>query len=129
MLSWIALIATIVCSSLGNTFAHWSHSFEGRKRLMVLVLAAGVHGTGLLMFSLALTGLPLAIAYPVLIGGSVACVTLLAVVFFRERIGPRHFGGLALIIAGMLLIQTTGLTSAAPDGPQTAAHTLTGAVK
>jgi multidrug transporter EmrE-like cation transporter len=104
ILSWLALATTIICSTGGNTLANWSHHFAGRKRLVVLGSAMGVHGLGLLSFAVALTGIPLAIAYPALIGGSVACVSLLAVVLFGERLSRRHLGGLALIIVGMLLL-------------------------
>lgn len=104
MVSWLALVVTVLCSTGGNTLANWSHHFAGRKRLLVLATAVGVHGFGLLCFALALTGIPLAIAYPALIGGSVAGVTLLAVWLFGERLSPRHLAGLALIVAGMLLL-------------------------
>jgi len=108
ILSWLALVATILCSTGGNTLANWSHRFEGRRRLLVLGLAVGVQGSGLLCFSVALAGIPLAVAYPVLIGGSVACVSVLAVVLFGERLSSRHLAGLGLIIAGMLLVHSPG---------------------
>jgi multidrug transporter EmrE-like cation transporter len=104
ILPWLALTATIICSTGGNTLANWSHDFAGHKRFIVLASAMGVHGFGLFCFAVALTGIPLAIAYPALIGGSVACVSLLAVVLFGERLSRRHLGGLALIIVGMLLL-------------------------
>jgi small multidrug resistance pump len=107
MVPWLALVATILCSTGGNTFANWSHDFTGRKRLLVLGSAASVHGFGLLCFSVALTGIPLAIAYPVLIGGSVACVSLLAVLLFGERMTFRQLVGLVLIVGGMLLLHGT----------------------
>lgn len=103
--AWLALVATILCSTAGNTLANWSHDFAGHKRLVVLGSAVGVHGFGFLCFAVALTGIPLTIAYPVLIGGTVGCVTLLAVLLFHERLTIRHLGGIALIIAGMLLVQ------------------------
>jgi multidrug transporter EmrE-like cation transporter len=105
--AWLALVATILFSTLGNTLANWSHDFAGHKRLIVLGSAIGAHGFGLLCFAVALTGIPLTIAYPVLIGGTVGCVTLLAVLLFQERLTIRHLGGVALIIVGMLLLQGT----------------------
>lgn len=105
ILAWLALTVTVLCSTGGNTLANWSHDFSGRKRLIVLSSAVGVHALGLLSFAVALTGIPLAIAYPVLIGGSVGGVTLLAIVLFGERLSPWHFGGLALIIVGLILLQ------------------------
>lgn len=105
-ISWLALIATIVCSGGGNALANWSHHFSGRSRLMVLAAAIGVHGTGLLFFSVALTGIPLSIAYPLLIGGSMVFVTMLAAFWFKEQLTRRHFAGIALIIVGMLLLKS-----------------------
>ena len=105
ILSWLALLVTVLCSTAGNTLANWSHDFTGHRRLFVLGSAIAVHGFGLLCFTFALTGIPLAIAYPMLIGGTVGCVTLLAVLLFKERPSPRHLGGLVLIIVGMLLVQ------------------------
>lgn len=112
LLSWMALVATIACSTAGNTLANWSHSFAGRKRLLVLLSAIGIHGFGLICFSIALAGIPLAIAYPLLIGGTVAAVCLLAATLFGERLSRRHLAGLALIIVGMVLLQGS---SAVPD--------------
>ncbi len=107
VLSWLALFATIACSTAGNTLANLSHQFEGRRRLAVLVTAIGVHGFGLICFSVALVGIPLAIAYPLLIGGTVAAVCLLAAALFGERLSSRHLAGLALIIIGMVLLHGT----------------------
>lgn len=105
VLSWMALVATIACSTAGNTLANWSHRFTGRKRLLVLVSAIGIHGFGLICFSIALAGIPLAIAYPLLIGGTVAAVCLLAATLFGERLSRRHLAGLTMIIVGMVLLQ------------------------
>ncbi|MFO1152831.1 MAG: SMR family transporter [Rhodospirillales bacterium] len=117
--SSIALIATIVCSGGGNALANWSHHFSGRQHLIVLAAAICVHGTGLLFFSVALTGIPLSIAYPVLIGGSMVFVTLLAAIWFKERLTARHFAGMVLILVGMVLLkggvgETASATACAP---------------
>ncbi|MFO1112986.1 MAG: SMR family transporter, partial [Rhodospirillales bacterium] len=77
------------------------------KRLLVLATAIGTHGCGLICFSVALAGIPLAIAYPLLIGGTVAAVCLLAATLFGERLSRQHLAGLALIILGMVLLQGT----------------------
>lgn len=121
-LSWMALVATIACSTGGNALANWSHYFDDWKRLVVLGSAIGVHGTGLICFSVALAGIPLAIAYPALIGGTVACVCILASALFGERMSGRHFAGLALIIVGMALLHgPIGNASTRNDFPTTAA--------
>lgn len=114
-LSWFALFLTIGCSAGGNALANWSHHFDGVKRLVVLGTAIAVHLAGLVCFSLALTRIPLGIAYPVLIGGSMVAVTLIAVVWFRERLSRQHVVGLGLIIVGMVLLK------AGPSAPALAA--------
>lgn len=105
MIYWLALVVATVCSTGGNMLANWSHACAGNRRWLVLIAAMGVYGFGLLCFSVALTGIPLVISYPVLIGGSVACVSLLAVALFGERLSARHLAGLVLIMGGMLLLQ------------------------
>lgn len=84
--------------------ARWSIDLGGGARLTSLAAAGFVHALGLLCFSVALAGIPLAIAYPALIGGSIACVSLLAVVIFNEPLPKRHLGGLILVIFGMLML-------------------------
>jgi multidrug transporter EmrE-like cation transporter len=104
MLSLAALAATIICSAGGNVLARWSLDLGGRARLASLASAGSVHALGLVCFSVALAGIPLAIAYPALIGGSIAFVSLFAVIIFKEPLPGRHISGLILVIFGMLLL-------------------------
>lgn len=104
MLSSAALAATIICSTGGNALARWSLDLGGRDRWTSLGAAIVAHAFGLVWFSIALAGIPLAIAYPVLIGGSVACVSVLAVAIFKEPFSRRHLSGLILVLIGMLLL-------------------------
>lgn len=103
--SWFALILTIACSTGGNVLANWSHSFSGLGRLVVLGAAVCVHLFGLLCFSVALTHIPLGVAYPTLVGGSMLGVTAVAVTWLKEGLSKRHFLGVALIIVGMVLLK------------------------
>jgi len=84
--------------------ARWSLDLGGSARLTSLAAAGCVHALGLICFSAALAGIPLAIAYPALIGGSIACVSLLAVVLFKEPLPRRQVWGLILVIFGMLML-------------------------
>jgi drug/metabolite transporter (DMT)-like permease len=83
-----------------------------------------------LFFSVALTGIPLSIAYPLLIGGSMMFVTLLAAIWFKEHLTRQHFAGIALIIIGMLLLKSGETGSAAhaaacPPGERAAVTAVT----
>lgn len=113
-ISWLALAATILCSGGGNIIANWSHRFTGRWHLLVLGAACGVQALGLIFYTIAITGIPLSIAYTVLVGSTMVLVTIVAAVWFKERLSARHLVGLALIIFGMVLIKN-GETSRAPS--------------
>jgi multidrug transporter EmrE-like cation transporter len=114
---WFPLLATILCSGGGNILANLSHSLAGHRRLAALLAAMAAQGLGLLFYTAALTGLPLAIAYPILVGGSMMVVTGTAALFFRERIGGRAIAGIALIVIGIVLLQDI-------EGPAAAAFDL-----
>jgi len=52
----------------------------------------------------ALTRLPLNVAHPILTSGAIATVALLSVVLFREPMPWTTAAGIALVIAGVVLI-------------------------
>lgn len=121
--SWLALIATVLCSGGGNAIANWSHRFAGIRHLYVLAIACGVQGVGLVFYTVAITSIPLSIAYPVLVGSTMVLVTLFAAVWFKEKLTPRHLFGLVLIIIGIVLInsgQTTRGSLVAAEPPPVA---------
>ena len=104
--AWMALVATIVCSSGGNVITNWSHRFSGAWHLAVLGLACGIQVVGLLFYSVALTAIPLSIAYSILVGSTLVVVTIVAAFWFKERLNRWHLIGIALIILGMVLIES-----------------------
>lgn len=123
-LSWLALVATVLCSGGGNAIANWSHHFAGIRHLIVLGMACGVQAVGLIFYTVAITSIPLSIAYPILVGGTMVLVTLFAALCFKETLTRRHMAGLALIILGIVLINgghTTRDLSGADQAPPVAA--------
>jgi Membrane transporters of cations and cationic drugs len=103
-ISWLALAATILCSGGGNIVANWSHRFSGIWHFVVLAMACALQVLGLVFYTIAITGIPLSIAYSILIGSSLVLVTTVSALWFKERLSNRHLLGLMLIIAGMLMI-------------------------
>jgi small multidrug resistance pump len=69
-----------------------------------LWLGLGLYGTGFLLFAAALVSLPLNVAYPVLVSGSVVAVALFALVFFREPFSWTIVLGMAMVMAGVFLV-------------------------
>ncbi len=103
-LVWISLIGAFFCSGFANALSKRASHLQGRPRVWGLLVAIGCFGFGLILYALALTGIPLGIAYPVLIGGSVTLVTVLAITWFKERVSMRQGIGIALILVGLVLL-------------------------
>jgi small multidrug resistance pump len=69
-----------------------------------LWLGLACYGTGFLLYAAALVSLPLNVAYPVLVSGSVVAVALLAAVLFREPFYWTTIIGIVLVMTGVVLI-------------------------
>lgn len=67
-------------------------------------LGLGLYGAAFLLYAAALTRLPLNVAHPILTAGAVAAVALCSVLIFREPFQWTTGVGIALVIAGVVLI-------------------------
>jgi small multidrug resistance pump len=114
-LAWAALVGAVICSSGGNALAKWASGQVGTRHMLGLGIAVGFFGLGFILYALAIAGLPLGIAYPALVGGSVSCVALLGLFVLKERISVRRFLGLGLILGGLLLLHMGGETKPQPQ--------------
>lgn len=102
--AWASLVVAILCSTGGNVFAKWASLQLGWRQRLGLLLAIGVFCFGFLFYALALAGLPLGLAYPVLVGGSVTCVALIGILVLKERASLRLIVGVAMILVGMVVL-------------------------
>lgn len=69
-----------------------------------LWLGVAFYGLAFVLYAAVLTRLPLNVAHPILTSGAVATVALLSVVMFREPFYWTTGAGIALVIAGVVLI-------------------------
>jgi small multidrug resistance pump len=69
-----------------------------------LWLGLALYATGFFLYAAALVSLRLNVAYPVLVSGSVVAVALLALLVFREPFYWTTAAGIALVMAGVVLI-------------------------
>lgn len=124
--AWPALLLAMVWFGVGNVLAQWSHALAARGRAAVLIAAIGCQVVSMLLFAAALTAIPLAIAYPLAIGGNVAVVSVLGAVVLRQRLSRAHLLGLLSILLGMALIDG-GSATASATGQRllAAAHSVT----
>ena len=67
-------------------------------------LGLALYGAAFLLYAAALARLPLNVAHPVLTAGAVATVAVLSWVLFREPFYWTTVAGIALVIAGVVLI-------------------------
>lgn len=102
--AWLALLLAVISFSGGNILAQWSHAFASQRKLMVLAGSIASQIASIALFSIALTRIPLAIAYPVAVGGNVALVTFIGTAVFGDRLSRWHVVGLLSICIGMALI-------------------------
>jgi len=61
-------------------------------------------GLNMLFYTRALKNFPLATAYPILVGGSLTIVALVAYFWLKEPLTAQHLIGIALIITGLCLV-------------------------
>ena len=106
-----ALIVAILANAFANILLKCANMLaEGATSPLAVYLSpwflAGMtlFGINMLFYTRALKTMPLAIAYPRLVGGSLLVVTLAAYFWLKEPISPVQFAGMALIMLGIILV-------------------------
>lgn len=109
MKAYIALAFSIVFEILGTAMLKTSEGFT------ILLPSIGVvinYGLSFYLFSLCLRSLPLSLAYAVWAGVGTAITALIGVIIWSEALGMIKLSGLALIIGGVILLNTPSKTEA-----------------
>lgn len=109
MTGWLFLAIAIACNTAANVLVKAAgmrtlDSVSGTYVSPAFVLGVLLFATNLLFYVQALKQMPLAIGYPVLVGGSMVGVNLLAVLLFGEFMDLRHYLGMAMVFAGIVLL-------------------------
>ncbi len=100
---WLYLTIAIVAEVAGGSALKLSQGFTRLGPSTFAVLGFGV---ALFFLALALRTLPLGIAYAVWAGSGTALITLLGVVIFRQPLDLAGCLGIALIVSGVVVINT-----------------------
>jgi undecaprenyl phosphate-alpha-L-ara4N flippase subunit ArnE len=97
------LLASLL--SCGGQLCQKQAAQSARARPVLFWLALGVFmlGCGLLVWLLVLQDVPVSVAYPML-SLNFIFITLAARFIWHERVSPRHWLGVALIIAGIIIL-------------------------
>lgn len=98
----VHLLAAIVAETVGTTALHASQQFS---RPVPSILAVASYGLSIYLLSLTLKVLPVGVVYAVWSGLGIVSIALIGVVAFGRRLDPAAVLGIAMILAGMVIIQ------------------------
>jgi multidrug transporter EmrE-like cation transporter len=115
MRPWLLMTIAIVLLNAGNlildvTFKHRAVSFEMFFDLGFIAAVACL-GASFFAYVKALASLPLAVAYPVMVGISLIIVAVVGWLWLGVALDARHLIGIAAVFAGVTLISRSARTS------------------
>jgi len=109
MNAWLSLALAILAEVIGTSALKAS---EGFSRLLPSVVVIGGYGVAFYFLSLTLKQIPVGIAYAVWSGAGTVLITLIGVLVFRQKIDLAGVVGIALIVAGVLVLNLLSSNSA-----------------
>jgi small multidrug resistance pump len=101
MAHWIYLSLAIVAEVIGTTFLKSAEGFTRPWPSLVVVVAYAI---AFFFLGLALKTLPVGVAYAIWAGVGTALIALAGYAFFDQRLDAPAITGLALIVAGVVVI-------------------------
>jgi small multidrug resistance pump len=101
-MSYLYLAIAIVAEVIGTSALKAAEGFTRPGPSLVVIVG---YGAAFYFLSLALKTIPVGIAYAIWSGVGVALITLIGWVVFRQRLDAAALAGLALIVAGVVVIQ------------------------
>jgi multidrug transporter EmrE-like cation transporter len=109
LIGWVLVLVAAVLNGCGSLLLKQSAKAAGESlgsQLFTPWFIGGLacYGINVILFGKALKALPVAIAYPVLAGTSLALISLAASILFRERLAAVHWTGAVLVFFGIVLL-------------------------
>ncbi|WP_376692941.1 DMT family transporter [Wenzhouxiangella sp. EGI_FJ10409] len=104
---WIYLTLAIVAEVVGTSFLKTA---EGFTRLVPSVVVVVSYAVAFFFLGLALKTLPVGVAYAIWAGAGVALIALVGYAFFGQRLDAPAILGMALIVAGVVVINVFSRT-------------------
>lgn len=78
--------------------------FITQMKMFAFYLAVAFFGINFLFYAKALQNIPISLAYPIVVGLSVAGLVTLSLIFLNERLTLPQGAGIVLIVGGIILI-------------------------
>jgi small multidrug resistance pump len=101
-MSYLYLAIAIVAEVIGTSALKAAEGFTRLAPSLVVIVG---YGAAFYFLSLALKVIPVGIAYAIWSGVGVALITLIGWFVFRQRLDAAALLGVALIVAGVVVIQ------------------------
>jgi len=108
MNAWLTLAAAIVAEVLGTSALKASAGFSRLVPSCVVVVG---YAAAFYFLSLTLRHIPVGVAYAVWSGAGTVLITLIGVFAFRQKLDLAGVCGIALIVAGVLVLNLLSKTS------------------
>lgn len=99
---YLFLFLAIISEVIGTTALTASNQFS--KLVPSLVTVAG-YGLAFYFFSFSLKAIPVGVAYAIWGGVGIVLVTVIGFFYFKQRLDMPALAGIALIVAGVLVMQ------------------------
>lgn len=99
--AYLLLLGAVICEVIATTALKLSEGFT--RPLPLIVVAAG-YGLSFFLLSLTLKTIPMGIAYGIWSGVGIVLISVIGLVWFRQGLDLAALIGLALILAGVLVI-------------------------
>ncbi|WGG53175.1 DMT family transporter [Rugamonas sp. DEMB1] len=108
-MNWLFLAVAIVAEVIATSALKAS---EGFSKLVPSTLVVVGYGIAFYMLSRVLSAIPVGIAYAIWSGAGIVLVSLVGLFFYKQRLDFPAMLGIALIIAGVVVMQVFSKTSA-----------------
>ena len=106
---YIALIAAIIAETIGTSALQASHQFTRFGPSVIVVIA---YALAFYLLSIALKAMPVGVVYAISSGLGIVLIALAGLVVFGQKLDLAAVIGLALIVAGVVVLhvfsETTG---------------------
>ncbi|SDF62231.1 MULTISPECIES: multidrug efflux SMR transporter [unclassified Duganella] len=109
MKQWLYLGIAIISETIATSALK---SSEGFSRLLPSLLVVAGYGIAFYFLSLTLRSIPVGIAYAVWSGVGIVLITLVGWLVFGQKLDPPALIGMALIVAGVIVMNVFSKASA-----------------
>jgi len=107
-MNWVYLTIAILCEVIATSALKAS---EGFARLTPSILVVAGYAAAFYCLSLTLRTIPVGVAYAIWSGAGIALISIIGALFFKQSLDAPAVFGMALIIAGVVVIQAFSKTT------------------